>query len=157
MSEETGEASTAADRPTSEDVTNMSMQSDNVPLALLRTFAPQPLYREGTYDGVMSIDPDPQPADPPRPSVLICAHSEMETSGTRGAGIADFQGLELSLPDGSPGLDISLGMSEATRVDIDDVKSALERLVQDVVTDSANASMTVHPSPQDLKTKGSNT
>ena len=153
MPEETGEASTAADRPTSD----MSMQSDNVPLALLRTFAPQPLHREGTYDGVMSIDPDPQPADPPRPSVLIRAHSEMETSGTCGAGIADFQGLELSLPDGSPGLDISLGMSEATRVDIDDVKSALERLVQDVVTDSANASMTVHPSPQDLKTKGSNT
>ena len=152
MPEETGEASTAADRPTSD----MSMQSDNVPLALLRTFAPQPLHREGTYDGVMSIDPDPQPADPPRPSVLIRAHSEVETSGTRGAGIADFQGLELSLPDGSPGLDISLGASEATRVDIDDVKSALERLVQDVVTDSANASMTVHPSPQDLKTKGSN-
>jgi hypothetical protein len=84
------------------------------------------------------------------------AHSEVETSGTRGAGIADFQGLELSLPDGSPGLDISLGASEATRVDIDDVRSALERLVQDVVTDSANASMTADPSPQDLKTKGSN-
>ncbi|KAN0116105.1 hypothetical protein V8E52_006162 [Russula decolorans] len=155
MPEETGEAS-AADRPTSGDVTDMSMQSDNIPLALLRTSVPQPLRREGTYDGVMSIDPNPQPADPPRPSVLMRAHSEVETSGTCGAGIADFQGLELSLPDGSPGLDISLGASEATRVDIDDVKSALERLVQDAVTDSANASMTVHPSPQDLKTKGSN-
>jgi hypothetical protein len=83
------------------------------------------------------------------------AHSEVETSGTYGAGIADFQRLELSLPGGSPGLDISLGASETSRVDIDDVRSALERLVQDVVTDSANASMTVHPSPHDLKTKGS--
>ena len=156
MPEETGEASTAADRATSGDVTDMSMQSDNIPLALLRTFAPKPLHREGTYDGVMSIDPNPQPADPPRPSVLMRAHSEVETSGSYGAGIADFQGLELSLPDGSPGLDISLGASEATRVDIDDVRSALERLVQDVVTDSANASMTMGPSPQDLKTKGSN-
>ena len=153
MPEETREVPTAADRPTSGDVTDMSTQSDNVPLALLRPSVPKPLHREGTYDGVMSIDPNPQPADPPRPSVLMRAHSEVETSGTR---IADFQGLELSLPGGSPGLDISLGASETTRVDIDDVKSALERLVQDVVTDSANASMTVHPSPQDLKTKGSN-
>jgi hypothetical protein len=156
MPEETGHASTAADRPTGGDVTDMSMQSDNVPLALLRTSVLQPLRREGTYDGVMSIDPNPQPADPPRPSVLMRAHSEVETNGTYGTGIADFQGLELSLPDGSPGLDISLGASEATRVDIDDVRSALERLVQDVVTDSANASMTADPSPQDLKTKGSN-
>ena len=146
---------TAADHPTSGDVTDMSTQSDNVPLALLRTSVRQPLHREGTYDGVMSIDPNPQPADPPRPSVVVRAHSEVETSGTRGTGIADFQGLELSLPSGSPGLDISLGASEATRVDIDDVRSALERLVQDVVTDSANASMTMHPSPQDLKTKNS--
>ena len=156
MPEETGEASTVADRPASGDVTDMSTQSDNVPLALLRASAPKPLHREGTYDGVMSIDPNPQPTDPPRPSVLMRAHSEVETSGTCGAGISDFQGLELSFPDGSPGLDISLGASEATRVDIDDVRSALERLVQDVVTDSANASMTVNPSPHDLKTKGSN-
>ena len=156
MPEETGEASTTADRSSGGDINDMSMQSDNVPLALLRTSVPKPLHREATYDGVMSIDPNPQPADPPRPSVLMRAHSEVETSGTGGAGIADFQGLELSLPDGSPGLDIRLGASEATRVDIDDVRSALERLVQDVVTDSANASMTVHASPQDLKTKGSN-
>lgn len=46
--------------------------------------------------------------------------------------------------------------SETTRVDIDDVRSALERLVQDVVTDSANASLTVDTSSQDLKAKGSN-
>jgi hypothetical protein len=74
----------------------------------------------------MSIDPN-QPADPPCPSVLMRAHSEVETSGTCGADIANFQGLELSLPGGSPGLDISLGASETTWVDIDDVKSALVR------------------------------
>jgi hypothetical protein len=156
MPEETGETSTTADRPTSEDVIDTSVLSDDVPLALLQASVPSALRREGTYDGIMSIDPNPQPADPPRPSVLMRAHSEVETTGTRGAGIADFQGLELSFPDDSPSLDISLGASEATRVDIDDVRSALERLVQDVVTDSANASMS-HPSPQDLKMKGSNT
>ena len=156
MPEETREASTTADRPTSGDVTDISTLSDNVPLALLRASVPQPLRREATYDGVMSIDPNPQPADPPRPSVLMRAHSEVETSGTSGAGIGDFQGLELSLPGGSPGLNISLGASETSRVEIDDVRSALERLVQDVVTDSANASMTAHPSPQNLKMKGSN-
>ena len=156
MPEETGETATTADRPASGDVTDMSVQSDNVPLALLRTSALPPLQRERTYDGVMSIDPNPQPADPPRPSVLTRAHSEIETSGTRGAGIADFQGLELNLPDGSPSLDISIA-SEATRVDIDDVRSALERLVQNVVTNSANSSMSVPPSPRDLKAKGSHT
>ena len=155
MPEETGEALMTADRPTSDDVTEMSVQSDNVPLALLRTTTLPPLQRERTYDGVMSIDPNPQPADPPRPSVLTRAHSEIETSGTRGVGIGDFQGLELNLPAGSPSLDLSLGSSVATRVDIDDVRSALERLVQNVVTDSTNASMSVPPSPQVLKTKGS--
>jgi hypothetical protein len=32
-----------------------------------------PSHRERTYDGVMSIDPNTQPADPPRPSVLMRA------------------------------------------------------------------------------------
>jgi hypothetical protein len=156
MPEETGEISTTADRPPGGDLTDMSVQSDNVPLALLRASVPPPLRREGTYDGVMSIDPNPQPADPPRPSVLMRAHSEIETDGTRGTGTPDFQGLELSFPGGSASLDLSLNALESSRVDIDDVRSALERLVQNVVTDSANGSMSVHPSP-DLKTKGSRT
>ena len=156
MPEETVEISTTSDRPPGGDLPDMSVQSDNVPLALLRDSVPPPLHREGTYDGVMSIDPNPQPADPPRPSVLMRAHSEIEPGGTRGTGTPEFQGLELSFPGGSPSLDLSLSVLGSSRVDIDDVRSALERLVQDVVTDSANgSSMSVHPSPQNLKTKGS--
>ena len=158
MPEEIGETSMTADRSTSGEAADMSVQLDDVPLALLRTSVPPPLHREGTYDGVMSIDPNTQPTDPPRPDVLMRAHSEIETSGTRTTSTAGFQGLDLNLPDGSTSLDISLGTSVATRVEIDDeVKSALERLVQNAVTDSANTSMSAHPSPQDLKTKGSHT
>jgi len=100
----------------------------------------------------MSIDPNSQPTDPPRPDVLMRAHSEIETSGTRTTSAAGFQGLDLNLPDGSTSLDISLGTSVATGVEIDEFKSALERLA-----DSANTSMSAHPSPQDLKMKGSHT
>ena len=155
--EETGESLTSADHPTNGDASDSSVQSDDVPLGLLQASSLPPLHREGTYDGVISIDPDPQPADPPLPSVLVRAHSEMETTGTRGAGTATFQGLELNLPDGSASFDFSLNASapEATRVEIDEVKSALERLVQDVVTDSASTSMLARPSPQNLKLKGS--
>jgi hypothetical protein len=85
------------------------------------------------------------------------AHSEIETSGTRTTSLPGFQGLDLNLPDGSTSLDISLGTSGAISVEIDEVKSALERLVQNVVTNSANTSMSGHPSPEDLKMKGSHT
>ena len=156
MPEEIGETSTIAGRSTSGDATNMSVQSDDVPLALLRASVP-PLHREGTYDGVMSIDPNPQPADPPRPSVLIRAHSEVVTGGIHTASTTGFQGLDLNLPDDSPSLDISLDASGMARVEIDEVRSALERLVQDVVTDSANASMSAHSSPRGLKMKSSRT
>ncbi|KAH9956185.1 hypothetical protein BC827DRAFT_1233366 [Russula dissimulans] len=155
--EDIGETSTNADHPTSGDATDTSVHSDDVPLGLLQASGPPPLHREGTYDGVMSIDPDPQPADPPRPSVLVHAHSEMETAGARGASTVDFQGLELNFPDGNASFDLGLNASasEATRVEIDEVQSALERLVQNVVTDSASTSMSAHPSPQNLKMKRS--
>ncbi|KAH9996663.1 hypothetical protein BJV74DRAFT_827402 [Russula compacta] len=154
---ETGETSTTADHTTSGDTADMSVQSDDMPLALLRTFGPSALRREGTHDGVMSIDPNPQPADPPRPSVVVRAHSEIETSGTRSVSSTGFQGLDLNLPSDSSSLDFSLGASETTRVEIDEVKSALERLVQDVVTDSSGASISAHPSPRNLKMGGSQT
>ena len=129
MPEEIGEASMTADRSTSGEVADTSVNLDDVPLALLRTSVPPPLHREGTYDGVMSIDPNCQPTDPPRPSVLMRAHSEVETSGTRTTSAPDFQGLDLNLPDGGTSLDISLGTPGATGVEIDEVKSALERNV----------------------------
>ncbi|KAI0249242.1 hypothetical protein BJV78DRAFT_713955 [Lactifluus subvellereus] len=149
MPEELGEISTTSDRPTSGDATDTQ---DNIPLATLRALAPQPLHRERTYDGVMSIDPNPQPADPPRPSALARAQTESEIGDTRGTGTPTFHGLDLNLPDGSPSLDLSLGTSGS--VEISEVRSALERLVQDVVTDSAGTS-TPRPSPRDLKMKRS--
>jgi hypothetical protein len=150
MPEELGEMSTTANRPTNGDATDT--QLDEMPLATLRTLVSRPIHKEGTYDGVMSIDPNPQPADPPRPSVLVRAHTEIETGVTRGAGTSDFHGLDFSLPDGNTTLDLSLG---AGSVEISEVRSALERLVQDVATDSAGASTSARPSPQDLKVKGS--
>jgi hypothetical protein len=149
MPEELGEASTTADPPTSGDATDT--QSDEIPLATLRALASRPLHREGTYDGVMSIDPNPQPADPPRPSMLVRAQTELEIDDTRGAGTPDFHGLDLNLPDGGTSLDLSLGTTGS--VEISEVRSALERLVQNVVTDSAGASMSALPSPQGLKIK----
>jgi hypothetical protein len=150
MPEELGEMSTTANRPTNGDATDT--QLDEMPLAALRTLMSRPIHRERTYDGVMSIDPNPQPADPPRPSVLVRAHTETETGDTHGAGTSDLHGRDFSLPDGNTTLDLSLG---AGSVEISEVRSALERLVQDVVTDSAGASMSARPSPQDLKVKGS--
>ncbi|KAI9462616.1 hypothetical protein F5148DRAFT_1300050 [Russula earlei] len=157
--EEIGETSTIADPLTNVDATDISIQSEGAPLGLLQTSVPPPppLHREGTYDGVMSIDPDPQPADPPRPSMLVRAQSEIETNSTRSTSTIGFQGLKLDFSDDSPSLDLSLNASASgsTRVEIDEVKSALERLVQNVATDSASASSSAHPSPQNLKMKGS--
>ncbi|KAI0292552.1 hypothetical protein BC826DRAFT_1018621 [Russula brevipes] len=155
MAGEIQETSTTVDRLSSGDAVDTSVQSDNAPLPSLPTFRPLPLHREGTYDGVMSIDPNPQPADPPRPAVLIRAHSEIETTGTRSTSTAGFQGLDLNLPSGSPSLDLSVGTSGMTSVEIDGVGSALERLARDVVTDSASTTMSAHPSPQGLNMKGS--
>ncbi|KAH9973690.1 hypothetical protein BGW80DRAFT_1305837 [Lactifluus volemus] len=142
-----------ADSPMPEELGEVSrIANHDMPLATLRTLVSRPMHREVTYDGVMSIDPNPQPADPPRPSVLVRAHTEVETGDTRGAGTSDLHGLDFNLPDGNTTLDLSLG---AGSVEISEVRSALERLVQDVVTDSAGASTSSRPSPQDLKVKGS--
>ena len=153
MPEELGETSTTGDRPISGDATDTQSDADDIPLATLRALSPHPLHREGTYDGVMSIDPNPQPADPPRPSMIVRAQTEPEIGDTRGTATPDFHGLDLNLPGGGPSLDLSLGTSGS--VEISEVRSALERLVQDVVTDSAGTSMSPRPSPHDLEMKRS--
>jgi hypothetical protein len=114
---------------------------------------PQPpsLHGDGTYDGVMSIDPNPQAADPPRPSLVVRAYSELEPASTHGAG------FHTPIRHVSPGLDLSLSAPGTTKVEIDEVQSALERLVQNAVTDSANASMSARPSPRGLNSTGSRT
>ncbi|KAF8273415.1 hypothetical protein EI94DRAFT_1826162, partial [Lactarius quietus] len=148
--EELGEMS-AADRSTSADPTEVSLELGDDSLV-----PPQPssVHRDGTYDGVMSIDPNPQPADPPRPSLVVRAQSELEPGDTHSAGTAGFQ---TRIRHVSPGLDIGLGAPGSTRVEIDEVQSALERLVQNVVTDSANASMSARPSPHGHISEGSHT
>ncbi|KAH9060540.1 hypothetical protein EDB87DRAFT_1615074 [Lactarius vividus] len=145
--EEPGEIS-IADRSTGGDATGISAELDGVSLAPTQPLVPLPLHRDGTYDGVMSIDPNPQPADPPRPSLVVRAQSELEA----GASTAGFQPRIRHV---SPGLDLGISVPGTTRVEIDEVRSALERLVQNVVTDSANASMSSRPSPRGLNTKGS--
>ena len=148
--EEPGEMSTA-DRSTSADQTDVSVELGDDSLAPPQPPVPPPLHRDGTYDGVMSIDPNPQPADPPRPSLVVRAQSELEPGDTHGAGTAGFHP---PIRHVSPGLDLSLSAPGTTRVEIDEVRSALERLVQNVVTDSANASMSARPSPRGLNLKG---
>ncbi|KAH9073085.1 hypothetical protein EDB83DRAFT_2219997 [Lactarius deliciosus] len=145
--EELGETS-IADRSTGGDATGISAELDDISLAPPQPLVPPPLHRDGTYDGVMSIDPNPQSADPPRPSLVVRAQSELEA----GASTAGFQ---TRIRHVSPGLDLGISAPGTTRVEIDEVRSALERLVQNVVTDSANASMSSRPSPQGLNTKGS--
>ncbi|KAN0131906.1 hypothetical protein V8E53_010186 [Lactarius tabidus] len=153
MPEEPGEMS-MADCSTSADPTDLSIELGDDSLVPPQPPVPPPLHKDGTYDGVMSIDPNPQPADPPRPSLVVRAQSELELGGTHGVGATDFQARIRHV---SPSLDLSLNAPGTTRVEIDEVQSALERLVQDVVTDSANASMSARPSPQGLNSKGSHT
>ena len=148
--EEPDEISTA-NRSTGGDATDASVELGYVSSTPPR---PPPLHRDGTYDGVMSIDPNPQPSDPPRPSLVVRAQSELEAGGTHSAGTTGFQ---TRIRHVSPGLDLGINAPGTTRVEIDEVRSALERLVQDVVTDSANASMSARASPQGFSAKGSRT
>jgi hypothetical protein len=85
--------------------------------------------------------------------MIVRAQTEPEIGDTRGTATPDFHGLDLNLPGGGPSLDLSLGTSGS--VEISEVRSALERLVQDVVTDSAGTSMSPRPSPHDLEMKRS--
>ncbi|KAI0301574.1 hypothetical protein B0F90DRAFT_1925455 [Multifurca ochricompacta] len=153
--DEIGESPLTVDNWTKADITDVSVGLDDVPLAPPGSLVPLPLHKDGTYDGVMSIDPDPQPVDPPRPSIFARAKSETEVSGARGT--AGLHSLDLDVSNVSKSIDLGLGAPGATRVEINEVKSALERLVQSVVTDSAavGTTMSARPSPQDLKMKGS--
>ena len=137
---------------TSSDPTDLSVELGNGSLVPSLPPVLPPLHKDGTYDGVMSIDPNPQPADPPRPSLVVRAQSEVELGDTHGVGTAAIQ---TRIRHVSPSLDLSLNAPGTTRVEIDEVRSALERLVQNVVTDSANASMSARSSPRGLNSKGS--
>ncbi|KAH9917565.1 uncharacterized protein B0H18DRAFT_1123545 [Fomitopsis serialis] len=93
---------------------------------------PPPLSREKnyTYDGVMSLDPNPQPIDPPRPNVLIRAQSDVEDRSV-------FQGIQMDFDHSTFGLgqDDMFGRagsaSSRGNVHLGDV-SALDRLMENV-------------------------
>ena len=103
---------------------------------------PRPLARDNpTYDGVMSVDPEPQPIDPPRPSVASRAHSSDAILPDAPA-IETFKGLDVDFStgfdvgdinvDGTNGLGMSLGETP-----LGDMRSALDRLMEDVAGEAS--------------------
>ncbi|KAI0629085.1 hypothetical protein C8Q77DRAFT_1144912 [Trametes polyzona] len=79
---------------------------------------PPPMVRgqNPTYDGVMSIDPEPQPIDPPRPTLAARAHS-VDVSHAPDARMDAkhaFEGLELDFEHGfalgEEGMSVSAGL-----------------------------------------------
>ncbi|KAH8096761.1 hypothetical protein BXZ70DRAFT_1009443 [Cristinia sonorae] len=103
---------------------------------------PRPLTRDNpTYDGVMSIDPEPQAIDPPRPSPVARAHSA-ESLVPQVTGKEAFEGLNMDfstgfdLGDVGAGLDNGLGMS-LRETPLGDMRSALDRLMEDVAGEAS--------------------
>lgn len=103
---------------------------------------PRPLSRDNpTYDGVMSVDPEPQSIDPPRPSVAPRAHSSDAILPDAPA-IETFKGLDVNFStgfdvgdinvDGANGLGMSLGETP-----LGDMRSALDRLMEDVAGEAS--------------------
>ena len=113
-----------------------------------------PLMQRGqhpTHDGVLSIDPEPQPIDPPRPMLLERAHSAGPAPVEMDAKTA-FAGLELDFEHGfglgEEGMSVSAGLASRAKhssMHLGDV-SALDKLMEDMaqgagVGVSANASV----------------
>ncbi|KAI0314674.1 hypothetical protein OF83DRAFT_421696 [Amylostereum chailletii] len=101
---------------------------------------PSNLRREDnyTYDGVMAIDPEPQPMDPPRPTTLARAFSADDAHDS--AASTSFQGLKFDLSSVTAfdlGLK-SVDFSNSSRVDLGDMKSGLDKLVENVTVDAAS-------------------
>ncbi|EIN06714.1 hypothetical protein PUNSTDRAFT_136551 [Punctularia strigosozonata HHB-11173 SS5] len=76
-----------------------------------------------TYDGVMSIDPEPAPQDPPRPNVLRRAGTEVDMEGNKLQVVSSFEGLNIDFAKHGTEVE-SLG----------DMRSALDRLMEDVAS-----------------------
>lgn len=99
-----------------------------------------PLMTRGnpTYDGVMSVDPEPQPIDPPRPTLSERAHSIDGTAVAMDAKRA-FAGLELDFEHGfglgEEGMSMSAGLMGSrpkhSSMYLGDV-SALDKLMEDM-------------------------
>lgn len=85
---------------------------------------PMSRHKNATHDGVLALDPEPQPIDPPRPSMLMRANTEdVEREYT-------FEGLHLDFED-SFALGGSKGSARRGDLHLGDV-SALDRLMENV-------------------------
>lgn len=98
-----------------------------------------PLTRQNpTYDGIISIDPDPQPIDPPRPDIPIRSHSIDGIPSEPGLSSSKpFTGLTLDFgsgfQSGDSGLDMGNDLAKSIGdVPLGDMRSALDRLMEDV-------------------------
>ena len=91
-----------------------------------------------TYDGVLSIDPAPQPADPPRPSVPVRAASYQDTeaggspfAGSRSVNAYAMPSSASPVPtEGGTPQDKTSGKGKG--VQLGNMQSALDRLMADV-------------------------
>ncbi|OBZ69476.1 Septin ring organizing protein mid2 [Grifola frondosa] len=113
-----------------------------------------PMTRENnaTYDGILSIDPEPQLIDPPRPSMPPRAHTLDEIDARRA-----FEGLELDFGRGfamgDEGMSMSAGLGLAIHgsdMHLGDV-SALDKLVEDVAQGVDKSGITVEAVTEGIK------
>lgn len=96
------------------------------PLSPKPRMAPALARQNPTYDGVMSIDPEPQPIDPPRPSIPTRSLSTDGIPSEPSLSTQGFTGLTLDFQSDENGR-MSFG-----EVPIGDMRSALDRLMEDV-------------------------
>lgn len=114
-------------RPATNSATNSPAATPQRRSASTASPIPAPrLTRDNpTYDGVMPLDPEPQPADPPRPSIAPRAASFDVT--------ADAAGSSAGPPPANDPEDLGF-------VHLGDMKSALDRLMADVAGEAKMAS-----------------
>ncbi|KAI0782988.1 hypothetical protein C8Q75DRAFT_811215 [Abortiporus biennis] len=93
----------------------------NTPETRRSSLLPSLSRNNPTHDGVMSIDPDPQSNDPPRPSVLERAMSTEGIEDTRKAS-SSFAGINLSFESSALNLGMPLG----------NMRSALDQFLDNV-------------------------
>ncbi|RDX41409.1 hypothetical protein OH76DRAFT_1489500 [Lentinus brumalis] len=125
------------DSDSDEDTSRTTEPADDKPASAL-----QPMSRHNpTHDGVMSIDPEPQPIDPPRPTLQERAHSIDGGRPLMDAKTA-FAGLDLDFEHGfalgEEGMSVSAGLGTGVTararhsgMHLGEV-SALDKLMEDM-------------------------
>lgn len=125
---------------------------------------PPSLSREKNYthDGVMELDPAPQPIDPPRPDVLVRAHSDVdERPVAQASARSGFQGLEMEFGGGAfDGMSVfGRGARHKENAAMGDVHlgdvSALDRLMENAAQGSAQLAFPHAVSAEDLDSSAS--